>query len=118
MIERPRHLDQPYASQFADRSVVAAYPTRPPYPDEVFDLLLQSLPADARVLELGCGSGDLTVGNYVESFHSRNGFSRERMGAEVAARFDAELRDLVSPHVPDGIVRGKLTATVVWGWPR
>jgi SAM-dependent methyltransferase len=57
------------------------------------------------------------VDDYVESFHSRNGFSRERMSAESARAFDAALRDLVLAHVPDGVVTSTITATVVWGRP-
>ena len=64
MSDKPAHLAPHYAAQFADRSVVSAYRARPPYPDEVFTLLESLLPAplSSRVLELGCGSGDLTLG--------------------------------------------------------
>jgi len=57
------------------------------------------------------------VDDYVESFHSRNGFSRERMSAESARAFDAALRDLVLAHARDGVVTSAITATVVWGRP-
>ncbi len=60
---KPEHLAPQYGAQFADRSVAAAYRARPPYPDEVFDCLARLLaPATGRVLELGSGSGDLTLG--------------------------------------------------------
>jgi ubiquinone/menaquinone biosynthesis C-methylase UbiE len=63
MEQKPRHLSAEYAEQFADASVVAAYAARPPYPDAVFDTLASLLGAGPkRVLELGCGSGDLTLG--------------------------------------------------------
>jgi len=257
---KPPHLAAEYGAQFADASVAAAYAKRPPYPDEVFDVLISLLPSgEQRVLELGCGSGDLTLrlaqrvdhidalepstamleiararmpagpanvrwlqttaeafkpegtyslvvaaeslhwmewstvlgtvdraldergvlaivterrsselpwierareliarhstnreyraydliaelhqrglfrergrhectqpsfvqsaDDYVESFHSRNGFSRERMSAESARAFDAALRDLVLAHAPDGVVTAAITATVVWGRP-
>lgn len=55
---------------------------------------------------------------YVESFHTRNGFSRERMAVAAAAEFDAALAAAASPHCPDGRVRGHTVATVVWGTPR
>lgn len=261
MTAKPAHLSAEYAAQFADRAVVAAYHTRPAYPDEVFAILESLLPrGETRVLELGCGSGDLTlrlsprvgaldaldvsapmlevararagashtnvtwilgpaetfasrasysliaageslhwmdwdvvlpacarwlrpdgvlaivdrrlfepvpwqreldallhthstnrifertdlvdeltgrglfretgrqvtksvaieqsVADYVESFHSRNGFSRERMSAESAAAFDESLRAAALRHCPDGVVRAGLTARVVWGRPR
>jgi SAM-dependent methyltransferase len=257
---KPAHLSPEYAAQFADRAVVAAYRARPPYPEEVFELLESLvLPGARRVLELGCGSGDLTLGlaprvaeidaldvsepmlevararagarhsnvrwiaarveafepstryslavaaeslhwmdwdvvlpriaswlepgavlaivdgrllaplpwdrelralvaehstnrdfrpldlvaelgqrrlfreagrrrtspvaiqqtidDYVESFHSRNGFSRERMSAHSAAEFDTLLRAAVLGHCPDGAVRAELSALVVWGRP-
>jgi SAM-dependent methyltransferase len=57
-----------------------------------------------------------TIESYLESFHTRNGFSRDRMGPTAAA-FDEALRQLVGPHCPDGWVRGKTEATVVWGRP-
>lgn len=265
MGERPAHLGAGYASQFGDRSVVAAYRARPPYPQEVFEALVASIHTEpCRVLELGSGTGDLTLGlgallgsdsqidavevaptmvaeargradegapgasirwvqssaedfgyegpydlavaaesihwmewsvvlpalagclregaelalvtarglvdlpwlaqlrqltarhstnrdyapydiidqlssrglfretrrlttapvpfeqpldDYVLSFHSRNGFSRDRMGAAAADGFDRAVRELVAPHAPDGVVRAALRATIVWGVP-
>jgi SAM-dependent methyltransferase len=55
---------------------------------------------------------------YVESFHTRNGFSRERMSRAAAEAFDDALRRLVRTYCPDGVVRGETDATVVWGEPR
>jgi SAM-dependent methyltransferase len=57
------------------------------------------------------------VDRYVESFHTRNGFSRQRMAAAAAEAFDTALRRLVAAHCPDGQVRSQTTATVVWGSP-
>jgi ubiquinone/menaquinone biosynthesis C-methylase UbiE len=57
-----------------------------------------------------------SIDDYVESFHSRNGFSRERMG-ETAADFDRELRELVLEHMPSGRVDAKVVTTVIWGLP-
>jgi hypothetical protein len=58
------------------------------------------------------------VDTYVESFHARNGLSRERMTSEAADAFDAVLRAAVARHCPDGWIRGQTTATLVWGAPR
>ncbi len=58
-----------------------------------------------------------TVADYVESFHSRNGLSRDRMGPAVAEAFDRDLTALVEPHAPDGLVRLRITGSVVWGRP-
>jgi len=51
---------------------------------------------------------------YVDSFHSRNGFARARMGA-AAEEFDQAVRDLVLAHRSDGFVEGTIAVTVVWG---
>jgi len=56
-----------------------------------------------------------TLEDYVESFHARNGFSRDRMTAEAAQAFDQQVRDLVLPHALDGQVTLAVFATVVWG---
>lgn len=60
---RPEHLGARYGAQFQDGAVAAAYRHRPPYPEETFDLLAGLVPAACRrVLDVGCGTGDLTVG--------------------------------------------------------
>jgi SAM-dependent methyltransferase len=60
---KPRHLDAEYAAQFQDEEVAAAYRLRPPYPPETFVILDSLLGSRPRiVLELGAGTGDMTVG--------------------------------------------------------
>jgi SAM-dependent methyltransferase len=60
---KPTHLSRRYGAQFEDASVAAAYHTRPPYPCEFFDVLNQlHAPGPRRILELGCGTGDATIG--------------------------------------------------------
>jgi len=60
---KPAHLAPRYAQQFEDAEVARHYHTRPPYPDEVFQILGGLLRAQDRfVLELGCGTGELTLG--------------------------------------------------------
>jgi SAM-dependent methyltransferase len=60
ILPKPRGLDPAYGAQFADHSVVDAYPARPPYPPELFTILLglirDELPS---ILDLGCGTGDI-----------------------------------------------------------
>ena len=58
-----------------------------------------------------------SIDEHVESFHSRNGFSRERMRAEEAAAFDDGVRRVLARHCPDGVVRLLTNATIVWGAP-
>jgi SAM-dependent methyltransferase len=57
------------------------------------------------------------VMDYVESFHARNGFSRERMDPESAATFDAECERLVRPFSRNGRMTLGITGLVVWGMP-
>ena len=58
-----------------------------------------------------------TVEDYIESFHARNGFSRDRVSAAHAAAFDQTVRALVSPHASDGRITLHIFTTIVWGVP-
>ena len=60
MQPKPPHLAASYGEQFADQSVVDAYGLRPPYPDGVIDQLAGLARADGAVLDLGCGTGEIT----------------------------------------------------------
>lgn len=53
---------------------------------------------------------------YVESFHARSAFSRERMTARNAAAFDQAIRGLVRRYEPD-LVHLEVSAAVYWGLP-
>jgi ubiquinone/menaquinone biosynthesis C-methylase UbiE len=57
-----------------------------------------------------------TLDEYIESFHGRASFPRERMTAEAAAAFDNEVRALVSRFCPE-TVELQLVTEVVWGTP-
>jgi SAM-dependent methyltransferase len=60
---KPQHLAAEYAAQFGDEEVAAAYQHRPPYPAEAFAIVERLLgPHPRRVLELGAGTGDFTIG--------------------------------------------------------
>jgi SAM-dependent methyltransferase len=54
---------------------------------------------------------------YVESFHGRASFSRERMAPAQAAAFDAEVRALVAPFCGEAVVELQVEVEVVWGKP-
>ena len=56
--------------------------------------------------------------DYLQSIHSRNGFSRERMGEEVAMAFDEEVRNVISPFLQDGQLSLSFVSTIVWGLPQ
>jgi SAM-dependent methyltransferase len=56
-----------------------------------------------------------SVDAYVESWHSRNGLSRDRMEPAAAAAFDEEVRSLITPFCPQGVIEAQLTGYIVWG---
>jgi ubiquinone/menaquinone biosynthesis C-methylase UbiE len=58
-----------------------------------------------------------SIESYVESIHSRNGFSRDRMSPEMAEAFDAEARALLSSFHPSGEIELQIMGTVTWGRP-
>jgi SAM-dependent methyltransferase len=58
-----------------------------------------------------------TIDAYVESFHARNGFSRNRMSQQAADEFDASAKRLISTCCPDGKVRLQMVGKVIWGVP-
>jgi SAM-dependent methyltransferase len=57
-----------------------------------------------------------SIDDYVESFHARSALARSRLGPDVAARFDAELRDLLARHCGP-TVELQLMSDVAWGRP-
>jgi len=58
-----------------------------------------------------------SVDSYIESIHSANGFSRDRMEPAQATAFDSAVRRLVEPYATDGQVELQIHGTVVWGRP-
>jgi SAM-dependent methyltransferase len=58
-----------------------------------------------------------TIDDYVESFHSRNGFSRARLPAARAHDFDDALKTLVRRYCWDDTVRLPVQARIAWGRP-
>ncbi len=57
---RPRQFWDDYASLFKNRSLAEAYELRPPYPDEMYEILVGLLGGEnARVLDVGCGPGKI-----------------------------------------------------------
>ncbi len=57
------------------------------------------------------------VATYIESFHARNGLSRDRMPPAAAAAFDAEAQAALTALCPAGIVPLQVYGDVVWGHP-
>jgi hypothetical protein len=65
-----------------------------------------------------------TIGDYIECRHAQNSFSRDRMGSEQAAAFDAALRETLEQACNDGVIQTgegrldlKVDATLIWGRP-
>ena len=59
-----------------------------------------------------------SVDDYIESFHSRNGLSRERMGEETAAAFDKEVKEILALSAKEGMLEFQVTGHIVWGIPQ
>jgi hypothetical protein len=59
-----------------------------------------------------------SLDDFIESFHSRVGFSRERMGLAQAMAFDQEAKKILLKSHSDGTITFQVTAHIVWGLPR
>jgi SAM-dependent methyltransferase len=58
-----------------------------------------------------------SIGDYVEAMHSRNGFTRARMGDAAARAFDAEARAVLRTFSDGERLRLSIGARVTWGRP-
>jgi SAM-dependent methyltransferase len=58
---KPKHLSKEYGDQFQDVGIVERYRERPPYQQNVIDILMAKLTQGARVLDLGCGTGEIAI---------------------------------------------------------
>jgi len=56
-----------------------------------------------------------TLDAHIEFWHSRNGFSRERMGEERAVAFDTEMRELLSEFCKEGKLEFQVGGHILWG---
>ncbi len=59
----------------------------------------------------------MSIDGYVELFHARNGFSRERMDPGSASEFDAHVRGLVAPYATLDTLTFDVTTKITWGLP-
>jgi SAM-dependent methyltransferase len=55
-----------------------------------------------------------TVEEFIDSHHARSTLVRAHIDAE---RFDCELRELLAPYCPDGVLRRAIRGQIVWGAP-
>jgi hypothetical protein len=110
-------LDVPWAKDLA--KLIPKYSTNQefrPY-DLVAELAGRGLFREVGRHTTRCLPFSQTIDDYVESLHTRNGFSRERMAPQQAAEFDRAVRSLVVAHCQNGTVQGDTSTTVVWGLP-
>ena len=59
------------------------------------------------------------VGEWVESIHARNGFSRDRMDPREAAEADALFAEIATRHADggDGLITHRYAGMLLWGRP-
>jgi trans-aconitate methyltransferase len=58
-----------------------------------------------------------TIDDYIESWHSRNGLSRDRMSPDAAEAFDHETRELLAGLGHQESVTFDVVGSVTWGLP-
>jgi len=58
-----------------------------------------------------------SIDDYIESIHSRNGFSRERMTVEAAMAFDQKVCEILQPYAIEDMVTLRVSGSVVSGLP-
>lgn len=56
-----------------------------------------------------------SINGFIESIHSRNGFSKERMKPENINLMHQEINEVLAPHVEDNKFAFSITATLMWG---
>ena len=57
------------------------------------------------------------LGDFIECQHSRASWARSAMGHERCRRFDAELEELLAPHLHSGELHFQVRTTLTWGRP-
>jgi len=87
-----------------------------PY-DLIAELTQRGLFRETRRIDTPVEVVQQSVNDYVEAFHSRNGFSRARMSAASADAFDRDLEALVRAYVGDGPVEIGAACRLVFGTP-
>lgn len=102
------------------RSLISHYSTNSdfrPY-DLIAELGKRGLFTKAGEKQMAFRPFTQTIEAYIESFHSRNGFSRQRMDPDMADAFDTAVHTLVSRYHPSGIFEMQISDYVAWGIPQ
>lgn len=115
ILNRCDFLDMPWIADVME--IIPHYSTNVDY--EPYDLI-----AELETRELFREAGRLTtspidfeqsVEEYVDSNHSRNGLSRDRLATELSQEFDDRVRQIVSGYSHDGRLTGRVQFTLTWG---
>jgi SAM-dependent methyltransferase len=111
-----RFRNEPWAEEVG--RLIARYSTNRDF--EPYDLLAELAKRNLFVPERRVQTQPVpftqTVDDYVESFHSRNGLSRDRMGQNAFA-FDDQLRSIVAQYQPGPLLKFELEGELAWGIP-
>jgi SAM-dependent methyltransferase len=115
LVLRRSELGSPWAEALAE--LVPQFSTNSEYEpcDLVAELEARGLFELQRRLRTAPVTLRQSVSAYVESFHSRNGFSRERMSFAAAVAFDVRLRELVRTHARRGVLELQIAADLACG---
>jgi SAM-dependent methyltransferase len=99
--------------------LVREYLTNPEYQpfDLVGELTQQGLFAPEGEAWTEPVPWEQSIPDYIGSYHTRNGFSRERMGPEASEAFDSAAAQILWTACPEGKIPMHLRARVVWGRP-
>ncbi len=115
LVDRDLATPPPWESELA--RLIAAYSTNRHY--QPFDIVRELESRNLFQLAGRCQTKTIehqqSVANYVESIHSRNGFSRERMSTDEAAAFDRAVLQAVAPYAQHGVITLETMATISWG---
>lgn len=117
LAERETDGNPPWSAEIAQ--LIPKYSTNQefqPY-DLVNELTSRALFREAGRYKTSPVAFAQSIDDHIESMHSRNGFSRDRMDKTMAAEFDRAFRQLLQRDCPDGIVRMNTVVKVIWGRP-
>ncbi len=108
--------NEPWATEMSQ--LIAQYSTNREY--EPYDLLSELTERNLFVVEQRVQTDPVlfthTLEVYVDSFHSRNGLSRERMGTR-AEGFDAQLKAIIAQYRTGALLQFQVVADLAWGVP-
>lgn len=110
---RPEPWDAALRELFAEFSTNRLFQ---PY-DLVIELEQRRLFTKQGVAQAAPQAHRQSIAAHIESIHSMNGFSRDRMEPEQAAAFDAQMRSLVQPFADDEMLALEMAARITWGSP-